>query len=495
MKLFGKKKENGEKSKKHFSKEELLQINKKYLRNGSYSTMMIVIFVAIVVVVNLIVDKLPTKYTQIDTSDSLVYSIGDQTKELLKGLEKDVSLYLVAETGSEDEKISNMLQKYAEESKHVTVEQKDPVVSPKFVSEYTDDDVASNSVIVVCGDRSKVVAYSSMYESSIDYNTYSYQTTGFDGEGQITSAISYVTSDSLPILYNLEGHGEDDLDSTIEEGIEKANIEVKTLNLLTEESVPDDADCLLINSPSSDISEDEKDAILEYLENGGKAMIFSDYTEEELPNFAAVLENYGVKTAEGIVFEGDNQHYGMQMPYYLLPTVNSTDASSETASSGYYILMPYAQGIQELDDVRDTVTIEHILDTSDSAYSKINLQSETIEKEDDDIGGPFALGVRITEDVGDEQTQIIYYSTAYLMDSQINQMVSGGNEKLVLESISSLVSSDETTTISIPSKSLEVSYLTISDYDASFWKICVIGLIPGIFLVGGFVIWLKRRKA
>ena len=260
--------------------------------------------------------------------------------------------------------------------------------------------------------------------------------------------------------------------------------------------MPDDAACLLIDSPSSDISEDEKTALLDYLENGGKAMVFSDYTESTLTNFAAVLENYGVKAADGIDFEGDNQHYGMQMPYYLLPTVNSTDASSETASSGYYIIMPYAQGIQKLDDVRDTVTVEDILTTSDSAYSKTNLQSETLEKEDGDEEGPFALGVSIKEDVGDgKKTQIIYYSSSYIMDSQMNQLVSGGNEKLVTESLNSMVSTEETTTVSIPSKSLEVSYLTISDYDASFWKICTIGLIPGIFLVAGFVIWFKRRKA
>lgn len=38
-------------------------------------------------------------------------------------------------------------------------------------------------------------------------------------------------------------------------------------------------------------------------------MIFSDYTTEDLPNFDAVLENYGVQRAAGIVFEGDSQHY------------------------------------------------------------------------------------------------------------------------------------------------------------------------------------------
>lgn len=492
MKLLGK---NINEQTKKESKEKM-PLNKKYLRNGSYSTLLIVIFVAIVVVINMIVGKLPSKYTQIDISDQQLYSIGDETKKVLNNLDKDVTIYQIAQSGSEDETISNLLQKYADESKHVKVELKDPVVSPKFVSEYTSDQVSSNSLIVVCGDRNKVVNYNDMYESTMDYNTYSYQTTGFDGEGQITSAIAYVTTENLPVLYTLEGHGEKELDSTIKEDIEKANMEVKTLNLISEGSVPDDAACLLIDSPSSDISEDEKTALLDYLENGGKAMVFSDYTESTLSNFAAVLENYGVKAADGIVFEGDNQHYGMQMPYYLLPTVNSTDASSETASSGYYIIMPYAQGIQKLDDVRDTVTVEDILTTSDSAYSKTNLQSETLEKEDGDVEGPFALGVSIKEDVGDgKKTQIIYYSSSYIMDSQMNQLVSGGNEKLVTESLNSMVSTEETTTVSIPSKSLEVSYLTISDYDASFWKICTIGLIPGIFLVAGFVIWFKRRKA
>ena len=492
MKLLGK---NINEQTKKESKEKM-PLNKKYLRNGSYSTLLIVIFVAIVVVINMIVGKLPSKYTQIDISDQQLYSIGDETKKVLNNLDKDVTIYQIAQSGSEDETISNLLQKYADESKHVKVELKDPVVSPKFVSEYTSDQVSSNSLIVVCGDRNKVVNYNDMYESTMDYNTYSYQTTGFDGEGQITSAIAYVTTENLPVLYTLEGHGEKELDNTIKEDIEKANMEIKTLNLISEGSVPDDAACLLIDSPSSDISEDEKTALLDYLENGGKAMVFSDYTESTLTNFAAVLENYGVKADDGIVFEGDNQHYGMQMPYYLLPTVNSTDASSETASSGYYIIMPYAQGIQKLDDVRDTVTIEDILTTSDSAYSKTNLQSETLEKEDGDVEGPFALGVSIKEDVGDgKKTQIIYYSSSYIMDSQMNQLVSGGNEKLVTESLNSMVSTEETTTVSIPSKSLEVSYLTIPDYDASFWKICTIGLIPGIFLVAGFVIWFKRRKA
>ena len=487
------------KNKNHnkFDKNKLIgTISKKHIKNGSYTIVMSVIFIAVVIVINMIVSTIPSKYSEIDISSQKLYSIGDETKKMLKDLEKDVTIYQIAQSGSEDENISNLLKKYEDESKHIKVEQKDPVVNPKFVSQYTSDDLSANSLIVVCGDRNKVIDYNNIYETSIDYQTYSSQTTGFDGEGQITSAIGYVTSENLPALYTVEGHGEKDMDSSIKEDIEKANMDIKSLNLLTEGTVPDDADCLFIDSPSTDFSSDEKDAIIEYLENGGKAIIFSDYTTEDMPNFDAILENYGVQRTEGVVFEGDNQHYAMQMPYYLVPTINSTDASSETASAGYYVLAPYAQGIKQLDDVRDTVKIESILTTSDQAYSKTDLNSNTIEKEDGDVEGPFDLGVSITESLDDDkETQIVYYSTSNLMDSQTNQMVSGGNEKLIMESLKWMTDTEESASVSIPSKSLEVSYLTITDYDAAFWKICTIALIPGIFLVIGFVVWIKRRKA
>ena len=487
------KKKNKDQNEKKYIKKG---INKKTLKNGSYSVILSVIFVVIIVVVNLIVDAFPSTYTEIDVSDQQLFSIGDQTKDFLKELDKDVTIYQIAQSGSEDEVVSKLLKKYEEASDHIKVETKDPVVNPKFTSEYTDEEVSSNSLIVVCEDRSKVVDYNNIYESSMDYNTYSYTTSGFDGEGQITSAISYVTSDNLPVLYTLDGHGEKSLDSTLQEDIEKANMEIKSLNLLTEESVPEDADCLMINSPSTDISEEERDAIIEYLENGGKAMIFSDYTEGSMDNFDAVLENYGVERVDGIVIEGDAQHYAMQMPYYLLPDVSSAEAVSDFSSQGYFVLAPYAQGIRQLDNVRDTLTIESLLTTSDEAYSKTDLNTETLEKTDEDIDGPFDIGVSITEKVDDDKTtQIVYYSTANLMDSQINQMVAGGNEQMITESLNWMCSTDETSTISIPSKSLEVSYLTVTAYDAAYWKICVMGLIPGVFLVVGFVVWLKRRKA
>ena len=137
-------------------------INKKYLKNGSYSSIMIVVFIAIIIVINMIVGNLPSKYTQWDISSEKLYTIGDETKAMLKALDKDVTIYQIAQSGNEDETISNLLQRYSDESNHIKVEQKDPVVNPKFVSEYTSDNLSSNSLIVVCGDRNKVVNYNNI---------------------------------------------------------------------------------------------------------------------------------------------------------------------------------------------------------------------------------------------------------------------------------------------------------------------------------------------
>lgn len=58
-------------------------------------------------------------------------------------------------------------------------------------------------------------------------------------------------TEDLPKLYLLEGHGEAELPQSFTEQIEKANIETETLSLLTVDAVPEDADAVMIYSPSS----------------------------------------------------------------------------------------------------------------------------------------------------------------------------------------------------------------------------------------------------
>ena len=102
------------KNKNHnkFDKKKLIgTISKKHIKNGSYTMVMSVIFIAVVIVINMIVSTIPSKYSEIDISSQKLYSIGDETKKMLKDLEKDVTIYQIAQTGSQDENISNLMKK------------------------------------------------------------------------------------------------------------------------------------------------------------------------------------------------------------------------------------------------------------------------------------------------------------------------------------------------------------------------------------------------
>ena len=139
--------------------------NKKLLKKGSYSLAFTVVILAIAVFLNLLIGELPSSATKIDVSENKLYSIGDETKNVASSLTEDVTLYLLAEDGSEDATLNELLlTRYADLSSHIKYEKKDLVLNPSFASSYTDEDLASNSVIVVSDKRSKVIPYSDLYE-------------------------------------------------------------------------------------------------------------------------------------------------------------------------------------------------------------------------------------------------------------------------------------------------------------------------------------------
>ncbi len=490
--------------------------NRKALKNGGYSVLLSVIVIAVVVVINLITGQIPSKYTQVDISTGKLYTIGDETKNILKNLEEDITIYHIVQSGNEDSNVEKLLRQYEEGSAHIKVEKRDPVVSPGFTSTYTEENVAENSLIIVGKNRNKVISGSSIYETEIDYSTYQEKTTGFDGEGQITSAISYVTSGEMPVLYYLEGHGEVSLPSALIERIEKANVELKSLSLLTADKVPEDAAGLLLNSPEKDYSKEEAQKVTEYLKKGGKAMMISDYVGQDMPNYRGILEEYGIQVTDGIVIESDKNKY-VQQPYYLVPDVNASEVTSGMTDGSSYVLMTGCLGFSVADDVRDTLNISQILTTSDGAFVKTDPENmKSYDKEDGDADGPYTVGVVISEEVGStdndsgtdsedkdstsanksRQTQIVCFASSAILDESVNNMVSDGNYTLYMNSLNWMVDAGESNNIvSIASKSVETQYLTVTAGKAAFFAVILCFLLPiACLIVGGVICYRRKRR-
>lgn len=260
-------------------------------KGGSYAIVLTCIVLALLVVVNLLANALPASLTKLDISASKLYSITSNTKAVVNALEQDVTIYWVVQSGQEDDVIDNLLAKYDSLSDHIDVVKKNPDVYPAFAKQYTDETVSNNSLIVVSGEKYRYVPYSDIYVSQGSAYSYSY-TTSFDGEGAITSAIDYVVSTELPIVYTLEGHGEADLPETFADQLEKENIETKSLSLLTVDEIPEDAAALMIYAPASDLSAEEAKMLSEYVKSGGKLLALAgSVADGELTNLYGILSD------------------------------------------------------------------------------------------------------------------------------------------------------------------------------------------------------------
>lgn len=461
------------------------------LKGGSYSLVITVIVLAILIAVNVLSAVMPATITKYDISSSRLYSITSNTKVVVNALEKDVTIYWIVQSDKEDDIIETLLDKYDSLSDHINVVKKNPDVYPTFTAQYTDEDVANNSLIVECGDKSRYISYNDIYVADTDaYSYYGYNTSySFDGEGAITSAIDYVTRDDLPQLYVLEGHGEADLPTTFKNQLSKDNIELNSFSLLNEDEIPEDADCIMIYAPSSDISEEEKNILAEYVSSGGRLFVTAGPVEEgTLTNLYSLISDYGITATDGVVVESDREHYAFQRPYILMPDMASSDITDPLIDEHYYPIIPIAQGLI-VGSSNNGASVTTLLTTSDTAFSKADgYNITTYEKEEGDTDGPFALGVTIqTSGAG----QIVWISSSYFLDDVYNSYSSGANIDLAMNSLSSMIGDSET--ISIRSKSLSYNYLTISESTSSLLKVLMIGVFPLVFLGIGIAVVAIRR--
>ena len=461
-------------------------------RAGSYSAFAAVVVIAIAVLANLMVSTLPSTTTQLDLTEQSLYSLSEQTERIVASLDKDVTMYLICNEGSEDTTILRLLERYEGLSDHIRVETMDPTIHPTFLDQYELDisTLYANSVLLDCGGRYRLVGYDEIYvtEYSMDYYSYSYNsTTSFDGENALTNALHYVSSDSLPKAYILTGHGEAELDESITAMLAQDNFDSESISLLSMDAAPEDAAAIIIHQPTSDLSEDEADLLIAYLQNGGSVTLFTSYMDvQKMPQLLRMTSAMGLTAGEGIVIEGDRQMRLNRYPHYLLPEIGDHEITEALSAAGYYILTPLAQPIIETED--STADITWLLTTSDDAYAKLaGLNLTTTEKEEGDAEGPFYVGA-VAEDAG----KLLWITGDSFLDSYVDSAVSGANSNLFLNALNWMGGQEES--ISIRAKSLDATGLTVTQSDSSLWSVIMIGVIPLALVAVGVIIMMRRKR-
>ena len=460
---------------------------------GSYSAFAAVIVIAIAIIVNMAVGALPSTVTQFDMTTNSIYSLSDQTKAIVRSVDKDVNLYLLATQGNEDATVSRLLDRYAELNEHLKISSVDPTAQPTFLDSYDLSmyQLYANSVLVDCEGRYRLVNYTDIFvtDYDMDYNTYNYTTTtNFNGENELTNAIHYVTNENLPKIYTLTGHGEAELDDSIVAMIEQDNMETEALSLLSYEEVPDDASVIIINAPTADLSEDEADLLAQWLASGGHILLLTEnFATEDMPSLLKVTQSMGLSTQNGLIVEGDNRMHLNGYPYYLLPDLQSHEITDSLIDGRYYVLMSFAQPIVETGSGEATVSF--LMTTSSSAYVKADgLEAEYVQKEDGDETGTFHPAAAAENGNG----KLCWFTSAEILNSRLDRMVSGANSNLFMNALNWMC--DQTESISIRAKSLDGTGLTVTGAQSSFWSAVMIGMIPIVLIVTGILIYMRRKR-
>lgn len=493
---------------------EKKKVNVRTLKLGSYQTALTLVVIAIAVALNLVVSALPVTWTKLDLSADALYTLSPTTEDLLSGLDRDISFYLIASSGQEDDRIQTLLSRYAAASSHISVETVDPVSRPTFTAQYTQESVADNSVIAVSEDgRSRLIRKDDIFTVDVaslsEEEQYYYQYYGkeyvtpnvFAGENALSSAVDYLLSDNLPKIYVLQGHGEIAMERLSEQtynDLLSENIEFEDLTLSTTDSVPQDASAVLINLPASDLMDEELTRLQTYAQNGGNVLLITapevitgTDSVAGMKNLMAFARTYGLYAKEGLIYEGNSGFYysgsAGSAPTVLLPQIGtSSPVAQKMKSVSTQILMPTAHPILRTEEEAENVTVYPLLTTTEDAYLKAG-DSQTAEKEEGDLPGSFHVGAYAQNT--ENGSQLAWFSSYYIQISETGT----GNEDMLLSTLLTLCGK-ESTPLSIDTKSIAVSSLTVSEQQQTLWgNVLMIG-VPVAFVIVGLFIWLRRRR-
>lgn len=468
----------------------------RVFRSGVYAAALAAVVLVLVILVNLVVRAIPTRYTEFDLSESGLFTLSDSSKEIARNIDTDVTIYYLAETGDEDVLITKLLNNYAAQNTHIRWEGKDPALYPTFAAQYGAQNSANGSLILTCGEKSTVLDASELYTE--DYSNYylnGSSSVTFDGESKLTAALYRLTSGEERHAYYTTNHGEQALTDTLKAALENQNLAVSALDLLSGD-IPDDCDLLIINVPAQDLASagallDEMSALRSYLEQGGKLLVTTD-SYNKTPNLDALLAEFGLSRTEGLVVEGDSSHVlNSYPPYYLLPDYASAAESGilDGVDKNRKVLLQMAQGITLTET--ENVISEALLTTSDSAYSKAaGYEMTTIEKENGDPDGPFTLAAYARKE--DTEAEVVWVNCGNMDNEGIYQVVPGNVS--FLQACAATLAGQESTAL-IESKALDAAPITVANSTSVGLGLVFVILLPAAVLaVGGVVVVLRRRK-
>lgn len=444
-------------------------------------------------------------WKRFDLTKNKIYSLSDESKKVLKNLNKELQIYvLFDEADAIYDELNELLKRYENLSKNIKVKYIEPgknrLEAQRLIEELGINQV--NSIVVKSEDRKKFIYGTELAE--YDYTGMQWgqppRLKSFKGEEAITSAILNVSEPKQVKIGFIKGHNEYSIEEYDENGLSEAkeilnkrNYNVEEISLLNLTEIPSDYSVLISVSPKYPPLPNEIEIIEKFIEKGGSFFLCLDPNFDQInkkispSGFEEILKKYGIEIKQVLVIDPKKAIPFVGPGYLYLDSFRFhkiTDKMNKTP-----VLFPLSIGFGTLEpEIKDYKT--HILlETSDEAWGETNigllLKEGKISKDEKDIRGPLQISV-ISENKG---KVLVVGDGDFCTNSQIKNL---GNSAFFQNAVHYLAQKEEM--ISIPPKQVERVAITLNRKQMRTIFIVIIIILPMISIISGILIYRLRRK-
>jgi ABC-type uncharacterized transport system involved in gliding motility auxiliary subunit len=322
--------------------------------------------------------------------------------------------------------------------------------------------------------------------------------TGFLGEQAFSTAILRVTQPRQPVVYFLQGHHERDPRdrdqyagfSSIARALNEDHIEARTLMLTQSNTVPADADAVVIAGPENKIAAAEIEALRTYLTHSGRLFVMLETRSDG--GLSALLNEWGVRIGSGLVVDTGHSLSGTEL-FTSAYSDHPVTAPMTNVTVVFYLPRPLEKAAVS---GADKPSVSPLIFTPATSWAETDLENKNMRFDaGSDRRGPLTVALAVEKgpvanvDIDIRPTRLVVIGDT---DFASNGSLVGGNQDLFLNAINWLLERHDL--MSVAAKPVQTVRLMMDQRQLSILFGAVVVALPCIVALAGVLMWVRRRS-
>jgi ABC-type uncharacterized transport system involved in gliding motility auxiliary subunit len=426
-----------------------------------------------------------------DMTAEKIYSLSDQSVSVAQRVPQDLKIKAFY-PGGEYAPVKDVLELFKAKNNKIAYEFIDPDKQPQIAQQYgvtqygdlpnpmTGETVRFGTLLLEMGGKTERIEKQSEPVREED----------------VTNALMKIVKGEKKTIYFVQGHGEKNIDETektgysnAKAGLEKENYVLKTINLVQEGKVPDDASVLVMAGPTSEPFPNELELVDGFLNKGGSVLILLD--PPPAASFGDFMKKWSIDVGNNFVVDasGVGRLFGAGPS---IPLVTNYSRHKITEHFNVMTFYPLVRSVAPAKPPVNGINAEQLLSSNERSWGETDMKSNQASfDEKTDLKGPVSLAVVATKDLSEnKKARLVVYGDSDFASNSVFGLQGNGN--LFLNTVSWLAQDESF--ISIRPKSPEDRRLTMTEAQGRLASYVMLLLLPAGVLVTGISVWMKRRR-